>query len=70
MSGKTALVKCISEKAVQDYIMFEKRSAEFEQWELPVYDETTNTEVGVQLIDFPDSMLHPIYLRMYDTPGD
>ena len=26
--------------------------------------------MGVQLVDFPEFITHPLYLRMYDTPGD
>ena len=50
--------------------MFKRHSAEFDKWELPQYYETEYTEIGVQLVDFPDVNFHPLYFRIYDTPGD
>lgn len=50
--------------------MFQRHSQEFEDWELPSYDETIYSQIGVQLVDFPDHITHPLYFRMFDTPGD
>jgi len=47
MSGKSALRRVICDKAVQDYVMFKRHSAEFDKWELPQYYETEYTEIGV-----------------------
>lgn len=70
MSGKSSLIRAISDKSVQDYIMFQRHSEEFDHWELPSYDETIYSQIGVQLVDFPDHITHPLYFRMFDTPGD
>jgi len=34
------------------------------------YEETIITQIGVKLIDFKDRLDFPLYLRMYDTPGN
>lgn len=34
------------------------------------YEETIITQIGVKLIDFKDRLDFPIYIRMFDTPGD
>ncbi len=70
LAGKSALVKCMSSKAVQDFIMLDRHAATFPEWDLAAYEETKYVEIGVQLVDFPDFLTHPMYLRMYDTPGD
>jgi len=36
----------------------------------PEYEETIITQVGVKLIDFKDRLDFPLYLRMFDTPGN
>lgn len=37
---------------------------------LPDYEETIITQVGVKLLDFKDKLDFPMYIRMFDTPGN
>ena len=34
------------------------------------YDETIITQIGVKLVDFKDRLDFPMYIRMFDTPGN
>ena len=37
---------------------------------LTEYDETIITQIGVKLVDFKDRLDFPMYIRMFDTPGN
>ena len=37
---------------------------------LPEYEETIITQIGVKLLDFKDRLDFPMYIRMFDTPGN
>ena len=37
---------------------------------LSEYDETAITQIGVKLVDFKDKLDFPMFIRMFDTPGN